>query len=303
MALVGAPLDRQARCGSLRRRSVAADDLSWGFVEMSYTTELGMTVNLSFVDFVGLAVAMQLSTGNGTTWTLRGTDTSAVRRICAALVRQAARERQPWHALCQYDGQGQPIRVHSPGKYISLHPSTFSDYYADYVDAVWRQFANRTLIVRAPEPLGDIPCSTRSGKMECAGASRSFPKPTAREIFGCEGVFGTQVGDNAQTRAVTARLCAALHRTTLLLVGGERQPQLPVSQYYPYGPTNRYSQLVHGAELDGRGYAFPYDDVRSDDSSDVSGTMQSDDPQVWKVYIGGLTGLSHLRRTRLTTSI
>lgn len=59
--------------------------------------------------------------------------------------------------------------------------------------------------------------------------------------------------------------------------------------YYLEAPTNWYSKAVHDAEVDGRGYAFAYDDVAASGGRDVSGTVAVGDVGVWRVFVGGMS--------------
>ena len=88
--------------------------------------------------------------------------------------------------------------------------------------------------------------------------------------------------------AITARLAAALNRSTLLSNPNQPDGEV-VSSYYrdPMGITNHYSRAVHEASLDGRGYAFPYDDVAPREEENVAGTVADGDPGVFVVAVGG----------------
>ncbi|KIW41493.1 uncharacterized protein PV06_07044 [Exophiala oligosperma] len=262
----------------------------WGFAEMTYTQAGGLYADMTFVDFIGMPVGMQLTTTDGSgTQTVSGVAQGAVSTVCNDLTPRASQDGQPWDQLCQYaQSGGSPLRANSPGKYIAVHGDAFSDYYAPYVQSVWSQYASETLTIHSQNAaVGDVPCSTASGSLVCQGASRSIPQPSALDIFGCQGVFGQQDGDNDVTLAVVPRMCAALQRTTLLLAGGDVQPGLPAGDYYTTSPTNRYSQAVHSVELDGKGYAFAYDDVNPDGAPDASGAVASGNPGVWTLFVGG----------------
>ncbi|KIW14461.1 hypothetical protein PV08_07245 [Exophiala spinifera] len=267
----------------------------WGFAEMTYTQAGGLYADMTFVDFVGMPVGMQLTTTDGSgTQTVRGVAQGAVSTVCNDLAPHASQDGQPWDQLCQYAQTAggsslSPLRANAPGKYIAVHGDAFSNYYTSYVQSVWARYASETLTIHSQNAaLGDIPCSTASGALVCEGASRSIPQPSALDIFGCQGVFGTQAGDNDVMLAVVPRLCAALQRTTLLLAaGGNVQPGLPATDYYTTSPTNWYSQAVHSVELDGRGYAFAFDDVNPDGAPDASGAVASANPAVWTLFVGG----------------
>ena len=71
---------------------------------------------------------------------------------------------------------------------------------------------------------------------------------------------------------ITARLAAAFNRSTLLVDDNTPDGENP-SNYYQNPVTNHYARLVHAANLDGRGYAFPYDDVAPSNGADQSGSV------------------------------
>ena len=47
---------------------------------------------------------------------------------------------------------------------------------------------------------------------------------------------------------------------------------------------------MHAANLDGRGYAFPYDDVAPTGGVDQSGDVNSPNPSLWTITVGGGSG-------------
>jgi hypothetical protein len=86
--------------------------------------------------------------------------------------------------------------------------------------------------------------------------------------------------------AITARLAAAFNRSTLLVDSHQPDGEV-VSNYYKTTPTNHYSRIVHAANTDGRGYAFPYDDVGPSGGQDQSGSVSDGSPGLWTVSVGG----------------
>ncbi len=50
---------------------------------------------------------------------------------------------------------------------------------------------------------------------------------------------------------------------------------------------NHYARILHETNLDGRGYAFPYDDVTPDGGDDVSGFVSDPTPSLFLVTVGG----------------
>jgi len=86
------------------------------------------------------------------------------------------------------------------------------------------------------------------------------------------------------------RLAAAFNRSTLL-TSGQLPSGVGPSRYYKDGgaaaATNHYARLVHAVNPDGRGYAFPYDDVNPTGGADVAGVVQARDPATFTVTVGG----------------
>jgi hypothetical protein len=91
--------------------------------------------------------------------------------------------------------------------------------------------------------------------------------------------------------ALTARISAALNRSTLLSDPNQPDGEQPAN-YYTNPVTNHYSRIVHAANLDGRGYAFPYDDVVPTNGTDQSGAVFSGNPALLTIAVGGGTAAS-----------
>ncbi|KAG6034690.1 hypothetical protein E4U41_006454 [Claviceps citrina] len=265
-----------------------SSETSWGFVEFTYTLRGAVNANISYVDFVGMILSMSLRVKDGpdTQWT-KGLGSRAVSSICNGLHSQSSSDGRNWKALCVVNRFGKPIRVISPNIYAVTRPNDFRDYWQGYVDQVWRHFAKTSLIINTQGSAGKVRCRVRGSQMRCAGDNRWYGKPSAKDIWGCDsGTFGEQDGDNDVHLAVIARLCAAFNRSTLLLAGGQLQPRPPATSYYRVNPTNHYSRLVHRNEVDGRGYAFSYDDVNPN-GENASGVLFSEKPDILSIYVGG----------------
>ena len=145
---------------------------------------------------------------------------------------------------------------------LSQQPNVFPTFFQRYVDRVWQQHASVPLTIDTQTSPGLVTCRTAGAELHCDGDNRPYARPSATDIFGCDsGPFSILESDNPVHRAVVPRLCAAFNRATFLLDGGEVQPKLPPSEYYTQWPHNLYSAVIHEIELDGRGYAFSYDDV------------------------------------------
>ncbi|MCJ1474774.1 hypothetical protein MMC13_003434 [Lambiella insularis] len=263
--------------------------VDWGFVELTNTAAGGLYADISYVDFVGLPLGMKLTEADGNIQSAVGLPTNAVASICADLQAQSAVDGMPWGDLCQRDASGRALRVSAPSDYLASNPTAFANYYTNYIDQVWQQYTSTPLNIITQAAAGTVACQVQTdGLLHCAGDNRAYQKPTEADIFGCNsGPFAIMLGDNLTHLAVVPRLCAAFHRATLLLDGGNAQPALGSSAYYSTTPTNWFSKTVHKYELDGKGYAFAYDDVTPADSVNQSGVVASSDPQLLTITVGG----------------
>ena len=252
-------------------------NIDWGFIELDISSTGTIYANLSYVDFVGIALGMQLQDYNGPTQTARGLKAGSVTKVCSALRAQSAKDGYPWGKACITNTKGAVTRVLSPNSYAAMNPNGFSGYWVGYVDHVWTHYASSSLNLKSQ-------CRTNGNTMTCSGDDIPFHKPTTNDIWGCASGPFANTG-NSVHKANLAMLCAAFHRSTLLSSGGYKQP-LASSKYYNSNPTNHYSRFVHDYELDGKGYAFPYDDV-SVGSENTSGTVSSGNPKSLKIWIGG----------------
>ncbi|KAF3356825.1 Glucan endo-1 like protein [Verticillium longisporum] len=263
--------------------------LNWGFVELTLTPKGVIWANISFVDFVGLVFGMRLVDRDGRVQEVLGLPAGAVDSICNELRAQGDVDGRPWAAHCIEGPTGRPLRVVSPNNYATINPGAFADYWTVYADEVWRRYANQPLYINTQNENGVVECRVTGDTLSCDGDNRGYAKPEAVDIWGCNsGPFGIRQGDNAVHYAVVPRLCAAFVRTTLLLAGGDLQPGVDARDYYMQDPTSHYSRVVHEQEVDGRGYAFPYDDVNPDGAEDAAGLVASGNFDVLNFFIGGV---------------
>ncbi|RDA89756.1 hypothetical protein CP533_2927 [Ophiocordyceps camponoti-saundersi (nom. inval.)] len=263
--------------------------VNWSFAELTYTKDRSVFANISYVDFVGLIVSMSLQQKNNRgTQTIRGLDTDAVSKICSGMVGQSNIDGFPWGRLCVVDDSGTPIRVLSPNSYGTISPADFGQYWDSYVDRVWEQYRQTPLIIDTQSRNGQVECRVTDNTLFCgSGDNRGYGKPSGRDIWGCNsGPFERLPEDNGVHVAVIPRLCAAFVRSTLLQAGGNVQPRLNATHYYQDTRASHYSRLIHELELEGRGYAFPYDDVNPAGEADASGVVASGEPDTLTVYVG-----------------
>jgi len=191
---------------------------SFGFVEANQAGKC-IYVNPTYVDFVGLPMAMELVTDKETLG-ISGLPGNGLEAVCRQLAAEQAKDGFPWGELCLDDGNGAPIRVLSP-----THDSNgFKAYFDDYIDTVWQRIASNGIKFDTQDGNPLVSCQVQGEAMTCDRTSRPFPKPTSTDIWGCNSGPFAQTGDACWDK-IGARFCAAFHRATLLLPGGDIQPR------------------------------------------------------------------------------
>jgi hypothetical protein len=266
-------------------------DIKWGFSELTYTDEGVITANISFVDIVGLPMGAEVILSGGRNITVGGLPKGAVQMICSGLEDQQAKDTLPWTMLCVKDANNEALRIISPFKALSIKSfnDAFATYFDEYIDQVWARYRENDLTFNLQNGGNNqVACRVQDdGQMHCDDDPKPLPKPKTPDVWGCSGLFGEAAGENPTHRTVRPRLCAAFVRTTLLLEGGNLQPSLPESDYYTKDPTSHYSRIIHGVEQDGKGYAFPFDDVNPDGGKDVSGLVSASNATSLSFIVGG----------------
>jgi len=257
-------------------------NLHWGFCEFTYNADQ-LFANISAVDFISIPVGLTLTGSNGKVQTVPGLPSDGLKKIVDALRAQASSDGRPWDQLV-YPANGEPLRVLSPLKIMDTKPDAWNGYWDSYVDQVWNRFTGNDMTINTQAAAGNIKGRVINGNLSL-GSAGSFQKPNARDIWTCsEGPF--QTGDNGARNAVIPRLAAAFNRSTLLDATEFPNGSQPDS-YYKNAVTNHYARVIHQTIKDGRGYAFPYDDVVPDGGSDVAGTVFDGNPSNWTISIGG----------------
>lgn len=126
--------------------------------------------------------------------------------------------------------------------------------------------------------------------MTCSGDEITYNKPTSGDIFACDGNAANNApfaNRGSSTHLYNlARLCAGYVRTAFLIGGGDQQPTSP-DTFYTTAPTDYYSKFVHANSVDGRGYAFPYDDVNQAGAPTQDGTINAATPVSVTITVGG----------------
>lgn len=257
---------------------------SWAFVELTYDQTDGFWANLSYVDFVGLLLRLTLEDSDGANQHAYGLESGTLDGICRSLANQSVRDGQPWDQLCGYDGDRRPSVVVSPNTFISTNPSAFADYWTAYIDEVWAKYENEPLSIDTQGPMGVLNCTVKGDELWCQ--DESFARPSTADVFSCcSGPFAPAPSDSLLRRAIVARLCAAINRSTLMLGDGNWQPSSNASAFYTADPTNYYSKLVHQHEVESLGYAFPYDDVSGEQDENPANVLSSPTAQALTIVI------------------
>ncbi|KAI0454596.1 glucanase B [Xylaria acuta] len=272
--------------------------LNWGFCEFTWNNtdnKEQLFVNISYVDFVSLPIALELRNTAGKTQTVQGLPTDGLDKICTQLTEQGASENAGWGKLVVKGPDGKNLRALSPNSGRIGDVQLFNGYYQPYVDEAWSKYTNTDLKVDTQAQWGIVTGRVSSGGLLSFPGVGTFAKPSAIDIFSCStGPFGnypTETRD--EMGAIGARLAAAFNRSTL--VSNPNQPDAIANgenNYYKTNPTNHYARIVHGVNLDGRGYAFPYDDVVPSGATgpDQAGTVFDGSPELLTVTLGGPAG-------------
>ncbi|KAM0708617.1 hypothetical protein Q7P35_005269 [Cladosporium inversicolor] len=272
-------------------------NLNWGFAELTNSKTWGLYANLSFVDFVGMALGLKLRRHGNDTSEVKGVPTGGKHKVCNDLRDQAKKDGQPWDQLCINNEEGQLMRVLSPAGLVSMNKTAFSDYWYPYTNGTASMYSKDGITINTQAAAGMVKCnwqgSANAMELQCEGDNRPYPPPTAEDIFGCNtGPFAIHEDDNDVHRAVVPRLCAALNRGTFMMDGGDVQPSVKPDQYYKTETLNWYSAVTHANQLDNRGYAFSYDDVAVDEESDTAGVVTGTNPEVLTIFVGGHNSLA-----------
>ncbi|KAI1374408.1 glycoside hydrolase family 64 protein [Hypoxylon crocopeplum] len=260
-------------------------DVDFSFCEFTLN-DAQLYANISYVDFAPrLPIAISLEQASGETQHVAGMTPDGVERIADGLRDQADRDGRPWDALI-VERHGTVLRVLN-ATHANAVGASFDGYYEPYVDEVWAHFHaaqhhGRVMRINTQAGPGTLDAHFTNDDEVQIGGER-FGKPSTPDILGCNsGPFTT--GPSATRNAIIPRLAAAFVRTALL--DADEHPSLPHT-FYRRDPTNHYARLVHEHNVDGKGYAFAYDDVQPDGGDDQSGKVNAGDPVLFTVTVGG----------------
>lgn len=282
-------------------------NLTWDFIEFTYTSA-EIYANVTYVDFVSLPISLTLTGSSGTVTSVGGMPATGMATVASELVAQNAIDGAGWDKLVVNDSSGNMLRVLSPLNGMISTPGLFETYYDDYVNQVWQYYISNDITINTQDTsfaINGVDLTTglvtgwtnpsRTMIYFPTVGAQGFAKPSTYDIFSAaSGAFAEQTTNKDLMLNIGARLDAAFNRSTLLI--NTNQPaNEEVSTYYQNPVTNHYARVVHETAKDGRGYAFPYDDV-SPDGEDQSGFVSDPDPLVLLVNVGGGAATTRTKR-------
>lgn len=109
--------------------------LSWGFCEFTFN-EYQLFVNISYVDFIALPIALNLRNRAGREQIVRGIPDGGLDAVAEGLQQQQARDGAGWGSLVVKAANGSNLRALSPNSARVMNNALFQGYYQAYVDQV-----------------------------------------------------------------------------------------------------------------------------------------------------------------------
>ncbi|ROW09940.1 hypothetical protein VPNG_06266 [Cytospora leucostoma] len=275
-------------------------NFAWGIVELAWSSS-ELAADLSYVDSVGLALGMKVTTTGGQEYYDAGLPAGSLKTVCDELAAVGG----DWGSMCVKGSDGKLIRALAPAKYVSAHSAgRLSTFYDSYIDEVWEKYATATLTINTQESTWgpNVTCKVTGGNstgsaLVCSqpdGQTYSYSKPSTMDVLGCNSGPFTSQGSNKYQSRTWPRLCAAFTRSTLLLEGGDVTPSARVgaSRYYTGDVTNHFSRIVHKTVTPGGAgtgaYAFAFDDVNAPGTGEnESGMFQVAGAKSMEIMIRG----------------
>ncbi|GHH94531.1 glycoside hydrolase family 64 protein [Streptomyces capillispiralis] len=218
----------------------------------------GLWLNSTQVDMFSAPYSVGVQRADGSTTTTGRLKAGGYNGVFNTLRGQSG----GWANLIHTRSDGTVLRALSPlyGVETGALPASVMD---SYINRVWQKYATSTLTVT---PFGDRPDIKYFGRVSgdvmnftnTSGAVvTSFQKPDASSVFGCHRRLDAP---NDQVRGPISRtLCAGFNRSTLL--SNPNQPDSGSAGFYQDSVTNHYARAIHAQMVDGKAYAFAFDDV------------------------------------------
>ncbi|MFI5908298.1 beta-1,3-glucanase family protein [Dactylosporangium sp. NPDC051541] len=255
-------------------------DILFDWSEFTYNVD-GLWLNSSQVDMFAIPHAVTVTNGGGAT--KREGDLVAGGRDA---VINGIKAQPGWAGSVYTRSDGTVLRVLAPSK--AAEAGVFSStYYDGYINSAWSAYQSKTLTV---VPFGDQPNTKYFGRTSgtvmnftnSAGQQvASFNRPSSGDVWGCAGNL---FAPNDQVVGPIARtLCAALIRGTLGTI--DTQPSTNAAQFFQNSPADQYAKIIHANMVDGKAYAFPFDDVGNFES-----LVNDGDPRSAGIVLTSFTG-------------
>ncbi|MGK5680332.1 glycoside hydrolase family 64 protein [Actinoplanes sp. URMC 104] len=234
----------------------ANENILFDWSEFTYN-DAGLWLNSSQVDMFAVPHAVSVTGASGAT--KRTGDLVANGRDT---IINTIRGTSGWANTVRTRSDGTVLRVLAPGKAAGagLLSSTYLD---PYIASAWNAYTGKTLTV---VPFGDQPNTRYFGRTSgnvmrftnSAGAEvASFNRPSSASVWGCDGDLPAP--NDQVVGPISRTLCAALNRGTLGTI--DTQPSTNPADFYRNNPTNVYAKVIHANMVDGKAYAFAFDDV------------------------------------------
>ncbi|WP_020523900.1 beta-1,3-glucanase family protein [Catelliglobosispora koreensis] len=248
--------------------------------EFTYN-DAGLWLNSSQVDMFAIPHAVTVTGSSGAT--KRTGDVVANGRDT---IINTIRAQSGWANTIYSRADGTVLRALAPGK--AADAGRFSATYLDsYIASAWGAYASKTLTV---VPFGDQPSIRYFGRtsgtvMTFTNSSgsqvASFNRPSSADVWGCAG--NLHAPNDLVVGPIARTLCAALNRGTMGTI--DTQPSLNAGDFYKNNPTNQYAKIIHANMVDGKAYAFPFDDVGAFES-----LVHDGDPRSAGLILSPFTG-------------
>jgi hypothetical protein len=238
--------------------------------EFTYN-DAGVWLNSSQVDMFAVPHSVRVTGSDG-----RTAETGKLEPGGRAAIINGIRDDAAFRGLVQDRDDGTVLRVLAPGKGADAGHFP-SDYLDGFIDSAWAAYQNTDLTVR---PFVEQPGTTFTGRTsgdvmaftDGSGARvASITKPTSANVWGCDGHLAAP--NDLVVGPIARSLCAALQRGTL---GSQPvEPSTDPATFYQNQPVNLYNKLIHDHMVDGKAYAFAFDDVANQESLVHSGDPTS----------------------------
>jgi hypothetical protein len=220
----------------------------------------GIWLNSSQVDMLSIPHAVGVKTAAGNTLTTGRMVANGRNSFFDALKGQPG----GWDKLIYTRSDGFRLRALAPLKGIAAGrlPANILD---SYITKAWNAYTGKdlTVVPFSNQPntkfFGRTSGNTMTFRNTSGAVVHTVNKPSSADVFGCMGA-GTLEAPNDLVKGPIARtLCAALNRGTMDNISV--QPSTNPADFYTELVTNHYARKIHARMVDGKAYAFAFDDV------------------------------------------